>query len=136
MNRRDFQELARVRLDEARTLLAAGRFDGSYYLSGYAVECALKACIAKKTRRYEFPPRAVGDMYTHDLPRLIRAAGLDKALEQAVAADNEFADRWTTAQKWSADSRYVRYTERQAQKLYDALTNRRTGVLRWVRRHW
>jgi HEPN domain-containing protein len=43
LNRRDFQELALVRLNEAKVLLDAGHFDGAYYLAGYAVECALKA---------------------------------------------------------------------------------------------
>ena len=46
MNRADFQRLADVRIDEAGVLLAAGRWSGAYYLAGYAVECALKACIA------------------------------------------------------------------------------------------
>jgi HEPN domain-containing protein len=32
-------------------LLEAGLYAGAYYLAGYAVECALKACIAKKTAR-------------------------------------------------------------------------------------
>lgn len=47
MNRSDFQDLAQIRLAEAAALLQAERFDGAYYLAGYAVECALKACIAK-----------------------------------------------------------------------------------------
>ena len=50
MNRADFQKLAEIRLEEAATLLNAGKFDGAYYLSGYAVECGLKACIAKQTK--------------------------------------------------------------------------------------
>jgi len=37
--------------------MQAGFFDGAYYLAGYAVECAIKACIAKGTRRYEFPDK-------------------------------------------------------------------------------
>jgi len=57
MDRRALQELSRVRLKEARALAAVGLFDGSYYLAGYAVECALKACIAKGTRRFEFPDK-------------------------------------------------------------------------------
>ena len=46
MNRRDLQELTRIRAVEAGTLLDQGMYDGAYYLSGYAVECALKACIS------------------------------------------------------------------------------------------
>ena len=46
MNRNEFQELAEVRIGEAGVLLAGGKSDGAYYLAGYAVECALKACVA------------------------------------------------------------------------------------------
>ncbi|MCP5119377.1 MAG: HEPN domain-containing protein, partial [bacterium] len=49
MNRTDFQNLALERLDDAKVLLDGGRYNGAYYLSGYVVECALKACIAKLT---------------------------------------------------------------------------------------
>src|SRR5712692_7302814 len=55
MNRNDLRRLARIRLKEARVLLKAACYDGAYYLCGYAVECGLKACIAKATRRSEFP---------------------------------------------------------------------------------
>ena len=49
VDRKDLQELSKVRLKEATALLKLGLFDGAYYLAGYAVECALKACIAKGT---------------------------------------------------------------------------------------
>jgi len=43
-------------------LLRLGLFDGAYYLAGYAVECALKACIAKGTQRFEFPDKRKGSL--------------------------------------------------------------------------
>jgi HEPN domain-containing protein len=68
MNRNDFKVIARIRLKEARVLLKNNCYDGAYYLSGYAVECSLKACIAKQTRRHDFPEKkAVQESYTHDL---------------------------------------------------------------------
>jgi hypothetical protein len=39
----ELDKLAKARLDDARALLAANRFDGATYLCGYAVELALKA---------------------------------------------------------------------------------------------
>ena len=57
MLRKDFRELAMIRLREARVLLRAKCYDGAYYLAVYAVECALKACIARHTKRFEFPDR-------------------------------------------------------------------------------
>ncbi len=47
MNRSDLQNLATIRLRDAEVLLDNGRYDGAYYLLGYVIECALKACIAK-----------------------------------------------------------------------------------------
>ena len=64
MNRSDFQQLADVRIDEAAVLLVQGKYDGTYYLAGYAVECGLKACIAKRTERYAFPPSRNSSMIT------------------------------------------------------------------------
>ena len=68
MNRKDFHQLAELRLKEARALLAAEFPDGAYYLAGYAVECGLKACIAKRTREHDYPDKKlVNKSYTHDV---------------------------------------------------------------------
>jgi HEPN domain-containing protein len=81
--RREFQQLARMRLNDARVLMQGGNVEGAYYLTGLAVECAVKACIAKNTKRHDFPPNqsAIKDIYTHDLGKLVKAAGLQTALE-------------------------------------------------------
>ncbi len=47
MDRKDLQDLSKVRLKEATALLKAGLFGGAYYLAGYAVECALKSLHRK-----------------------------------------------------------------------------------------
>jgi hypothetical protein len=58
-------------------VLEAELWDGAYYLAGFAVECALKACIAKQTLRHEFPDkkRAVESSSDELLP-LVRLAGV------------------------------------------------------------
>ena len=59
--------------------------EGTYYLAGYAVECALKACIAKETKRHEFPDRRKVDAsHTHDLRELVRLAKLEKSRRGSV----------------------------------------------------
>lgn len=65
LNRGLFQKLANVRLSDAKALLRLKRFDAAYYVAGYAVECALKACICKNIKRHDFPPRQT-DHYSHD----------------------------------------------------------------------
>jgi HEPN domain-containing protein len=55
VNRKDLQRLARTRLSEARVLLSAKKYDGAYYLAGYAIEFALKSCVAKQVKKFDFP---------------------------------------------------------------------------------
>ena len=54
-NREALQLISRQRKREAAALLRAKLFPGAYYLAGYAVECALKACVAKQTNKHDFP---------------------------------------------------------------------------------
>lgn len=135
MNRAEFQQLAEVRIKEAEALLAAGMWDGACYLAGYAVECALKACIAKLTRAEDFPPRETRDYYTHDLAKLLKTAGLETAWKAATAKP-EFKKRWEVCEEWEEGSRYERPTEAQARDLYQAITDPTNGVLQLIRAFW
>jgi HEPN domain-containing protein len=137
VDRKDLQELSRVRLKEATALLKAGLFDGAYYLAGYAVECAIKACIAKGTRRYEFPDKKKADSsYTHNLRELIRVAGLEGAHREQVDKDPDFRRNWLVVEPWSERSRYQRHSPEAAQKLLGAVSERRHGVIAWLKLHW
>jgi HEPN domain-containing protein len=137
MTRNDLRRLARIRLKEAGILLREGCYDGAYYLAGYAAECALKACIAKATRRCEFPDlEKVRDSYTHKLLVLVKVAGLSAMLDAERSGDSAFEVNWTTAKDWSEDARYAEHGEKQARDLYRALTNKKPGVMRWIRQHW
>src|SRR5579859_7559760 len=109
MTRKDFQRLARMRLSDARVLLMSGNNEGAYYLAGLAVECALKSAIARKTRRYDFPPKpkVVYGVYDHDLNKLLVAAGLDTVLDAAVAANPVLRANWAVVKDWTIESRYL-----------------------------
>jgi HEPN domain-containing protein len=85
VTRKELQKLAGLRLREAEVLLENGCPDGAYYLAGYAVECALKACIARKTVRHEFPDLSRARESSHDLAELLRVAGLTDAHPPGVA---------------------------------------------------
>ena len=137
MNRKDLQGLARIRLEESTALLKLGLFDGAYYLAGYAVECALKACIAKATKRGEFPDkRRVDSSHTHDMRELVKLAGLEDVRRELAARDSAFRNYWDTIQSWSEHSRYRRHDLESAQKLVTAISDRRHGVFTWIKRHW
>ena len=138
VNRRDLHVLTRVRLNEARLLLDAGRYDGAYYLSGYAVECALKACIARQVRTHDFPPRpsAVRNMYTHNLTDLVKAADMVDSLADRIRECDVFRGFWNTSRRWTEESRYERRSEVDATALIAAITDPEHGVLRWLQEHW
>jgi HEPN domain len=51
----DLKAIARARLRDAQALLRAKRFDGAFYLCGYAVELALKARICRTLKWAGFP---------------------------------------------------------------------------------
>jgi HEPN domain len=137
MNRTDFQQIAEGRLLEARALLSAGFADGAYYLAGYAVECALKACIAKRTQQYDFPDKDfVLKIYTHKLSELMRWSGILPTLQLASQSNAALQDWWTTVQEWSEESRYKRWNATEAGRLLDAIENQSGGIFPWIKLHW
>jgi len=134
--RKDFKALADVRVAEARILLANHKDQGAYYLAGYAVECALKACIAKKTKKSQFPPKVddVREMYSHRLDKLSGVAGLDADLKKEIQTNPAFATNWSTVKDWTAESRY-RSSGLNGKDMYNAVAGT-DGVLPWIRQRW
>lgn len=134
MFRHDFQALARTREREARHLYRAGCFDGAYYLAGLAVECAFKACVARQTRRFEFPDRRRAEnAHTHRLEQLLNQAELASAMANASLALRE---SWATVKDWTVEIRYS--SGRSGPECRDFLASAfgRQGLLPWLRRRW
>lgn len=138
MNRADLQRLADDRVEDARVLLEAQRFSAAYYLAGYSVECALKACIAKEVREFDFPSRkTVLDSYSHDLNKLLKVTGLSADLEAESMANDAFGDNWYIVKDWSEEKRYQHATdETSAHDLFRAVSHPRDGVLIWLKKYW
>ncbi|MBI4570378.1 MAG: HEPN domain-containing protein, partial [Chloroflexi bacterium] len=121
--------MAEARLRDARTLFRSGRLDGAYYLSGYVVENALKACIAKQTRRFEFPDRSrVNASYTHKLDQLLGVAGLRDDLDASAAANRALGVNWNIVRDWSEESRYETYSRQEVEDLLNAIADPSDGV--------
>lgn len=136
MNRRDLKNLALTRLKEVEVLLNNRQYSGAYYLSGYVIECALKACIAKQTKKFDFPDKkTVMDSYTHDLEKLVKVAKLDTQLK-SLLNDPDFSLRWSTVKDWSEESRYQTHNRQEALDIYSAITDPNHGVLQWLQQHW
>lgn len=137
MNRDDFKTLSIIRLKEARILFNNHCYEGSYYLAGYAIECALKACIAKNVRKYDFPEKNYErKLYTHDLAQLIKSAGLWASFDQMNQIP-EFSANWAVVKDWSGEKRYEKtIPQTTARDLLDAITTKQYGVLKWLKMCW
>lgn len=138
MNRNKLQQLSRLRVRDAKALLNAGGYAGAYYLAGYSVECAIKAAIAKETRRHDFPNKTLAqNSWTHDLKKLLQTANLWRQLEIDMEKNPELGLNWAVTKEWTEESRYALGTShKQAADLYLACTARTHGILSWLKTYW
>lgn len=130
--------LAASRLEEARVLLENKLWTGAYYMTGLAVECALKSCLASAVKEHDFPDkRFVNDMYDHDLEKLFKLNGaLWAALQADMRTDAKLNVNWSTVKDWDDDKRYDIVEELEARGLYEASTEAGSGVMQWIRGRW
>lgn len=107
-------------------------------MCGYAVECALKACICKNTKESDFypSPEKSREAWSHDFLKLIKAAGLGSELASALAADANFNVGWKEVVDWSPESRYETHSQDEAQLLLDRTADPDYGVLAWLKQRW
>lgn len=138
MNRKDLQKISRIRLKEASTLLSSGHYAGAYYLAGYCIECAIKACIAKQTRRHEFPNKDLANKaWSHNLESLIGIAGLSQALKSDMKQNGTLELNWAVVKDWNESSRYdINVSASDAKDYYSACSARTDGILYWVKKRW
>ncbi|MEC0568484.1 HEPN domain-containing protein [Bacillus spizizenii] len=131
MNREEFQRIAEIRAEEAIVLFENQKYDGAYYLAGYAIECALKACIAKKTRQYDFPPNAktIQRIYTHNLNTLLQEAGLQ-------FPNDDIETNWLVVKDWTEQARYTQIDQDIASDMIDSALHPEEGVYKWLKTHW
>jgi HEPN domain-containing protein len=136
--RAEFQELAGVRLEEAKSLLDLGKWGGAYYLAGYAVELALKACIIKTLMATDaFPDKKFSEnCYTHTIEKLVGLAKLVDARKTAMDADPDLQTNWAEARDWSEEKRYHRIDKAEAEAIYTAIADSAHGVLPWIKTQW
>jgi hypothetical protein len=136
--RNEFQQLAQERLEEAKALLDLGKWGGAYYLAGYVVELALKACISKTLMATDaFPDKEFSkNCYTHAIEKLVVLAKLDSARKTATDADSDLLTNWVLARDWSEEKRYHRIDKAEAEALYAAISDGAHGVFPWIKTQW
>jgi len=136
VNKTDLLFLSKTRIKEAKILLNNGAYHGAYYLSGYAVECAVKACIAGQQRKNVVPEREfLKNFYQHDLGNLLRNSGLWTKFETEMKSNIPLAVNWALVKDWNESSRYLNgISKAQATDLLKAITARKTGILGWIKK--
>ena len=102
---KDLRAIARARLRDAEALLRAKRFDGAFYLCGYAVELALKARICRTLKWSGFPDsgqdfQGLQSLKTHNLGILLRLSGIEDRIIHNHVGD------WSLALRWNPEWRY------------------------------
>ncbi len=89
IKRRDLKNLVDRRLADAHVLMSKRRYASAYYIAGYAVECAIKVCIAGQFRKNTIPDKnLVNNTYKHDFGILMKTAGIFARLEQNIRTDD------------------------------------------------
>ena len=138
MNRKDLQVIAEKRIKEAKILFDNDCFEGAYYLAGYSIECALKACVAKQIKRHDFPDKKfINDSYTHKLNDLLGLAGIREKQKNKATQDQDFALNWAVVKDWSERDRYTKkVTKQKASDIIEAITNNQKGIFQWLKTLW
>ena len=138
LNRDKLRLLADNRLTEAGVLLDKACWTGAYYMTGLAVECALKAYLARTVQQFDFPDKNfVNRAYTHKLKELAQLdAVFWEELQKEVSGDVKLESNWNTVLLWNDENRYEMVEELQAKSLYSATTEPGYGVMEWIRRRW
>ena len=86
-------------------LLRSKRFDGAFYLCGYAIELALKVRICRTFKWSGFPEsgqdfKGLQTVKTHDLAILPRFSGIENRVKA------KHMPEWSVVLRWNPEKRY------------------------------
>lgn len=125
ISRTDLQKMARAKLEDAETLLQAGRYDGAVYICGYAIELALKARICLVLNWNDYPAtnaefRQYQSFKTHDLKILLRLSGTEAIMT------SKYRGEWSTVSVWTPELRYQAVGSTSFQTASSMITDTKT----------
>ncbi len=143
VNRKQWQNVAKERLKDAKALLGRKRWAAAYYISGYVIECALKACLLRHLGESdavfgdEKYLRRLSECWTHDLVKLVGLAGLEADFGAARGANSVLEGYWGVAKDWKETARYVESRpEAEARAMFEAVSHNPDGVFKWMQSRW
>ncbi len=142
VDKKKLQNLCMERLEDVEALLEARRWSGAYYLCGYVIECALKACLLRHLGEsgsiFDDPTylKKLTECWRHDLTKLEKLAGLEAEFGSARSLNESLSNYWLVTKDWKATSRYQEMTEIQARALHEAVSHHPDGVFLWIQSGW
>ncbi len=133
IDRVELEDLGDARLQDAKALLATGRYSAAIYLAGYAVECYLKVAIcARLDWKALYPTFKI-----HDLDVLLLHSGLESRISAAPKVEDSFKQ---IVGMWKMDGRdNIRYkdpnslSKGSAQDFLQWVDDPERGVVPWVK---
>lgn len=120
----ELNNLCTDRLEDARTLFQAGRYEGAFYICGYVVEMGLKMRICRTLNWTGYPNTAnefknFTSFKTHDLEVLLHLSGIEITIKE------KFFSEWSVVISWNPEIRYSS-EKRSAQNVELMLTSSQT----------
>lgn len=101
MKKTEIEKIVQARIEDAKVLYDASRYDGSVYLCGYAIELGLKARICSTLQWDEYPTSGKYSTFkTHDLDVLLHLSGCEDKIKLKHLAD------WSVVAQWNPEARY------------------------------
>ncbi len=144
----EIKELATARLEDAKILLANSRYEGAFYLAGYAIELTLKAKICTHldiddlfsdnptTHSKGSLGRFRESVKTHDFFVLLNLCGLNRKLEVEQEDNIYFKENWSLLfqKSWNEGVRYKQghIEASDVTTIINFLTEPTKGLLQWI----
>jgi hypothetical protein len=111
-----FREVARLRIEDAKSLSESARYNGSIYLAGYTIECQLKYAYCKRKKTIFLP----AELEVHDWDSLVEAAGLWGEIQiqpQMAALYSALAELWGPTLRYRTKA----YSRAEGLRLYSEM---------------
>jgi hypothetical protein len=138
---KDFKIITKARLKTAKILIDASDWEGSAYMLGYVLECALKASICKTLHLTNYPENTRNDkvdgyFMTHKFDQLLIPSGLEDLFSPRGPIDvfqnwsdftKEYQGDWPSMRY--DKQRLSQFDEIKVKKLYNYLTERPSGII-------
>lgn len=145
-NGKELKTIAMNRVKVVQKLLASGDYDMAVYVSGYVLECALKAVICKTLKLADYPRNvqvqsSAISFHTHNFDILSMLAGMSQELSNGIASRDLFQNWSDITTTWKPELRYMpvgTWKKVDAEKMLHALTDSPHGVITYIksRRRW